>query len=725
MTTVAQLTIEMAANVARLTTDMAAARRTVDNTFGAISKDVAKLKTLLGGVFAGFGAQQTLGKLITVQREFDVLNSSLITVTGSSTMAEQQMRWIKEFAATTPYQLSEVTGAFVKMKAMGLDASQAALESYGNTASAMGKGLNQMIEAVADAATGEFERLKEFGIRSRKEGDNIAFTFQGVTTRVGNNAQEITAYLQQLGNVNFGGAMERRAQTLDGAISNLADSWDELFRTVSSNNVGGLIYDSVRLANGVLSDAVTILQAMAGAQNTAAGGTGALVSAQSALATVFETVAVLGANVKYVLVQTGTELGGLAAQAVQILQGNFAGAAAIRQMMVADSQAARREVDATTSRILNARRLAGVAATGAGMDEPRFARLLSGGGAAASAASGGGGARAAASKAAAAAKREEADALRKVIELAEHRNRLFDEEFQKEEAARMVVEGRIRSAREMLEAIEQETRLMGLSGLEREKAVALLELERKGVEKGTEAYERLAPAILAAIEARSARAAGLMTVDEIIEEAARTAKTVGNNTSNTLADSISQGILEGARNGSNIMQIFKRELEAQFARTILRPMIQPVADGLNSLISTGLNALMGAFGGGAASSGYNPGASMGFSTNWEQYMPSYAGGGHTGNGARSGGLDGQGGFMAMLHPRERVVDETQSSGNVILNVITPPGQAMEARQSSRTSEDGTRIVELVLSAVGDSLANRSGAPARGLEAGYGLRPSMA
>jgi hypothetical protein len=37
-------------------------------------------------------------------------------------------------------------------------------------------------------------------------------------------------------------------------------------------------------------------------------------------------------------------------------------------------------------------------------------------------------------------------------------------------------------------------------------------------------------------------------------------------------------------------------------------------------------------------------------------MPSFAGGGGTGNGSRSGGLDGQGGFMALLHPQETVVD---------------------------------------------------------------------
>ena len=40
----------------------------------------------------------------------------------------------------------------------------------------------------------------------------------------------------------------------------------------------------------------------------------------------------------------------------------------------------------------------------------------------------------------------------------------------------------------------------------------------------------------------------------------------------------------------------------------------------------------------------------------------YEGGGYTGSGPRSGGLDGKGGFMAMLHPRETVVDHTKGQG---------------------------------------------------------------
>jgi hypothetical protein len=42
-------------------------------------------------------------------------------------------------------------------------------------------------------------------------------------------------------------------------------------------------------------------------------------------------------------------------------------------------------------------------------------------------------------------------------------------------------------------------------------------------------------------------------------------------------------------------------------------------------------------------------------------VPQFAGGGYTGNGPRSGGLDGQGGFMAMVHPQEQIIDLARSA----------------------------------------------------------------
>ena len=51
-------------------------------------------------------------------------------------------------------------------------------------------------------------------------------------------------------------------------------------------------------------------------------------------------------------------------------------------------------------------------------------------------------------------------------------------------------------------------------------------------------------------------------------------------------------------------------------------------------------------------------------------MPSFAGGGSTGSGSRSGGVDGMGGFPAILHPNETVIDHAQGqSGGASVTVI--------------------------------------------------------
>lgn len=762
MTTVAQLTIEMAANVARLRQDMDAARRKVDSTFGGISKATEQLKVTLGGLFAGFGAQQALAKVIEVQRQFDVLNSSLKTVTGSSMVAEREMQWIREFAATTPYQLADVTGAFVKMKALGLDASQRALASYGNTASAMGKSLNQMIEAVADAATGEFERLKEFGIRARKEGDNVAFTFQGVTTNVRNSADEITQYLQQIGNVTFGGAMIERANTLDGAISNLADSYDALVLAISQGGLGNAIKNDTKTVSETMQ---VMTEAMVKAREQGGGALVQVANAAGALAgrTAFGGLAalfngfnwtvnaltgnVLGLNENLSLLpdnlRTASEQTAIMMQRLELARGEYEKLAMrlavapdniyLKSEMAQLAQYIERLEEATRKQRQMQSALASINGMDFSAEDAKFRRQIRLPAPAESESDRKARLRAAetaAAKAATEARQKEAEALRKVIDLAEHRNRLFDEEFDRREAYDQMVNARIRYGREMLQEIEFETRLMGMSSLEREKAVALLELERKGVVKGTEAYEKLAPAILKAIEARSGKAAELMTIDEVIEESAASVKKIGRNTATTMAESIADGILNGARDGVSIMDIFWREVKAQAARTILQPIVQPVAQGFSDIISSGLGALTNALGMGVTSSGYNPGASMGFSTDWEQFMPSFDGGGYTGSGSRSGGMDGRGGFLAMLHPNETVVDHTRgqsAGGNLVVNVINHAGAEVSA--SSRTGANGEQILEVLVArtkaSIAGDFANRSGDVSRGLEAGYGIRPAMA
>ena len=217
-------------------------------------------KSMVGPVVALVSITALAQKLVTVSREFDVLNAGLITATKSADNAAEAFEALQEFAQKTPYDLAQAVQGFTKLVNLGLTPSEKALMSYGNTASAMGKDLNQMIEAVADAATGEFERLKEFGIKAKNEGDKITFTFQGVKTSVKNNAAEIEGYLLALGENQFAGAMQRRMETLDGSIANLEDNWDSLFRNVSQAGVGDIIKANVDLASDALDELNTMLK---------------------------------------------------------------------------------------------------------------------------------------------------------------------------------------------------------------------------------------------------------------------------------------------------------------------------------------------------------------------------------------------------------------------------------------------------------------------------------
>lgn len=201
------------------------------NRFKILNTTAKTSVAILGGIAIG----KITSDFISVNKEFDRLNASLVTVTGSTEAANAAFETLQEFSKETPFQISEVTEAFIKMKSMGLDASEEALLSYGNTASAMGKDLNQMIEAVADAATGEFERLRDFGIKARSQGENVQFTFQEVTTTVKKSASDIEGYLRNIGDTKFAGGVTRQIDTLGGKISNLEGAWEQFIRSIGES----------------------------------------------------------------------------------------------------------------------------------------------------------------------------------------------------------------------------------------------------------------------------------------------------------------------------------------------------------------------------------------------------------------------------------------------------------------------------------------------------------
>lgn len=98
---------------------------------------------------------------------------------------------------------------------------------------------------------------------------------------------------------------------------------------------------------------------------------------------------------------------------------------------------------------------------------------------------------------------------------------------------------------------------------------------------------------------------------------------------------------------------------------------------------------------------------------------SFAGGGYTGDGSRAGGMDGQGGYLAMLHPQETVVDHAkgQGMGGTSINQnITIDARGADAGVTERIMQAMRQTKAETLAAV-QAQANRGGSFARSVGRG--------
>jgi len=183
------------------------------------------LQVSLAAASAGFGLG--IAGVISLGSKFEQFQVVLENTEGSAEGARKAMAWVREFAKKTPYEVEKVMEAFVALKSYGLDPTNGSLEAMGNGASGMNKDLMQAVEMLADAQTGEFERLKEFGIVAADQGDKVSFAYQkagkGVTKVAKKNATEIQKALVGIFDDSFKGMMDRQSRTLGGIWSNIKD----------------------------------------------------------------------------------------------------------------------------------------------------------------------------------------------------------------------------------------------------------------------------------------------------------------------------------------------------------------------------------------------------------------------------------------------------------------------------------------------------------------------
>ena len=230
---------------------------------GGAGELISSLKSVgaVMGVAFSTAAIVNFGKAaLEVTGKFQTMAAVLKNTLGSESAAQAALVRIQELAAKTPFSVEQLTASFVKLANQGFQPTNAQIIRLGDLAASTGKDFNMLAEAIIDAQVGEFERLKEFGIRAKKEGDQVTFTFKGVETTVRNTSTAIRDYIVSLGDVaGVTGAMKAQSETLEGAVSNLGDSWDMFLNSIG-NSLAPIYKKAIQVTAGFLTQLKDLFQ---------------------------------------------------------------------------------------------------------------------------------------------------------------------------------------------------------------------------------------------------------------------------------------------------------------------------------------------------------------------------------------------------------------------------------------------------------------------------------
>ena len=203
-----------------------------DKTFSAVSNSVKSLTKTVAGVAATYVSAQALKDVSLSALEsassLESYRSTLNVVMKDQKKAAQTMAWAVDFANKTPFDTNQVVEATVRLQSYGIDA-QKTMTQIGDMAGVMNKDLMQAVEAVADAQTGELERLKEFGITKAMIEAKGAELYRNQTI-VNNKGQivdqeKFNDALFALMEERFSGGMEIQAKSYKGLMSTISGIW--------------------------------------------------------------------------------------------------------------------------------------------------------------------------------------------------------------------------------------------------------------------------------------------------------------------------------------------------------------------------------------------------------------------------------------------------------------------------------------------------------------------
>jgi len=756
------LTIDLAANVARLSSDLGKANRLAEKSAAQMEKRFSQMKTVLGTMFAGL----SVGAFAAwIKQSIDAADQVNELSQKINVNAESLQKW--GFAASVSGGSMEDTATAIKKlsvnisdAANGSDSAKAKFDAIGvsfldssgkiRTADSVMLDIADRFQSTANDANKTATAIDLFG----KSGTSMI----PVLNEGSVSLQEMMQQAQDLGLV-----MSQESLTA-------ADNFNDSLTTLSGISRG--------YANHIAAELLPTLNTLTGYLIDTSTSSDTASNSMSGLDMVLRSLIVTGISVGAVFNRVGNVIGAVAASAVMAAQGEFSKAADIARMSQEDSA---KDIEDTLNRIssvwdgtyqkMGAKAaevnnkikpsLKGVsdtqneltdltkkhAAEIAGVTDKQYAynqkiselkTLLDSGQISqenyAKAVSAAGAELNKTSKhtdAAASAAKRHAEAIASEIQQLEFKAATLGMTDSQTELYKLATEGATQAQLDHSKALLDQVDTFEKNKKAKEDAADYQkELNDKmrqydelitGAKSGTTEYGQTLYDLNKLLEAGKINhdeySAAIERAKQKYDEAGKSAIDWGkvqedaiNAGKDALADFLYDP-LDGGFKG--MVSSFTDALRKMSAQAAAAGIMESIFSKENmSSLSSWFSNLLGMTGGtGGATSAGGAGALSGIMGSIGSLF-SFDGGGYTGDGARSGGMDGKGGFMAMIHPNEQIIDYTKpvynssqesssrASGRTTINQVINTTGKIDNRTSNQIATDTARKQRLARSRLG-------------------------